>query len=94
MVRDAPSAGGLQADERRPLATLTPDLDFLGTPLVDLAQLHVVNFVASFGMSDHRRQPVLLSLSPVLCHLGCFILEIEGCKPATHSSLGLCVILC
>jgi hypothetical protein len=49
MIGAALCARGRRGGEREPLSTLAFDHDALGTPLVDLAELYVLNFIARFG---------------------------------------------
>ena len=53
----ARSTGGLVAGQDRPLAAIALDYGGLGMPPVDPAEAHLLNLIASFGVSDHLRHP-------------------------------------
>ena len=53
MVLTTPAAGGLRGGDHPTLATVALDDDAFRAPLVDLAELHVVNLVASPTTLDH-----------------------------------------
>src|SRR5215210_112575 len=53
MVRAAPHAGTLGAGEGRILAAVALDQDALGTPPVDLAELHLLDLVIPFDVPDY-----------------------------------------
>ena len=57
MVRTAGITDSLIAGQDRPLAAIALDHDALGMPPVDPAEAHLLNLVASFGVSDHPRHP-------------------------------------
>ena len=53
MVLTTPAAGGRRGSDDPPLAAVAFDDDTFWAPLIDLAELHVVNLVASPTMLDH-----------------------------------------
>jgi hypothetical protein len=61
MIGGALFTGGHGCVEVEPFPASALDHDTLGTPLVDLAELYVLNFIARFGALDHLSQ---LSISP------------------------------
>ena len=53
VVRPAPGASGRgDGGEGQPLAALTLYIDMLRTPAVDLAEVHLLNFVVPSGTLD------------------------------------------
>ena len=61
MIGAALCARGGRGGEREPLSTPAFDQHLFGTPLVDLAELNVLNFIARLGALGYLSQ---LSISP------------------------------
>ena len=66
IIRPTPCASVLRGREGRLLATLALEHDALWTPPVDLAYLHVFDFVARLDALDYLRH--CIPLSPFLTH--------------------------